>query len=347
MKKVICALLMLSMLVGCTTVNKNSGESSSEISSQDSSSKEIIVEETSSEEETKELILNPFTGEILQQPILNRPVAVMINNVEAALPQRGISTADIIYEMPVEYEITRLMAVYADYEKLPDIGSVRSARHDFVELIKPFNPLYIHFGYSPYGRKAIEEYGINNVNGIKIANTAFYQDKSLNKPSEHTWFTDLEHFKKGIQSNGYTTTLSEPIAPIFNFGGNDMATGEEMTTIEVGVTDVYKSKFVYDSSINKYYQFQNGKPRMDTNTNTQCAVTNVLVMNTKVGNVPNSVNKEITLENGSGFYLCNGKKIDVDFKKENKDSNLKVYTKDGKELVMNRGNVWVCVTNKG
>ncbi|MEG1027739.1 MAG: DUF3048 C-terminal domain-containing protein, partial [Oscillospiraceae bacterium] len=72
-----------------------------------------------------------------------------------------------------------------------------------------------------------------------------------------------------------------------------------------------------------------------------------LVMNTKVGNVPNSVNKEITLENGSGFYLCNGKKIDVDFKKENKDSNLKVYTKDGKELVMNRGNVWVCVTNKG
>ena len=35
-----------------------------------------------------------------------RPVAVMIN-VEAALPQYGISAADVIFEIPVEYDLTR------------------------------------------------------------------------------------------------------------------------------------------------------------------------------------------------------------------------------------------------
>ena len=42
-----------------------------------------------------------------------RPLAVMIDNVKAALPQRGLSEADIVYEMVTESGITRLMAVYS------------------------------------------------------------------------------------------------------------------------------------------------------------------------------------------------------------------------------------------
>lgn len=50
----------------------------------------------------------------------------MINNVEAALPQYGISAADVIFEIPVEYDLTRLMALYGDYTQVPDVCSVRS-----------------------------------------------------------------------------------------------------------------------------------------------------------------------------------------------------------------------------
>ena len=35
-----------------------------------------------------------------------RPVAVMVNNVDAALPQYGISAADLIFELPVEYDLS-------------------------------------------------------------------------------------------------------------------------------------------------------------------------------------------------------------------------------------------------
>lgn len=100
-----------------------------------------------SSEPEKEVYYSPLTGEAGydESLLLNRPVAVMVNNIEQSLPQRGISKADIVYEMPVEGGITRLMAVFSDYHDLPEIGSIRSARHDYVELALPLDAIYLHF----------------------------------------------------------------------------------------------------------------------------------------------------------------------------------------------------------
>ena len=40
-----------------------------------------------------------------------RPVAVMLNNIEAGCPQSGIANAGVVYEAPVEGDITRLMGI--------------------------------------------------------------------------------------------------------------------------------------------------------------------------------------------------------------------------------------------
>ena len=67
---------------------------------------------------------NPLTGldKADDLPDGQRPVAIMINNVQAALPQTGIGSADVIYEMETEGGITRMMAVYSDYTKVPLVG---------------------------------------------------------------------------------------------------------------------------------------------------------------------------------------------------------------------------------
>ena len=49
----------------------------------------------------------------------NRPVAVMLNNLKKAQPQLGNAQADIIYEVPAEGGITRMLAA------LPDLGRSR------------------------------------------------------------------------------------------------------------------------------------------------------------------------------------------------------------------------------
>ena len=47
-------------------------------------------------------------------------MAVMVNNVEKAMPQYGIGQADIIFEIPVEGDVTRFMALYGDYTKVSE-----------------------------------------------------------------------------------------------------------------------------------------------------------------------------------------------------------------------------------
>ena len=47
--------------------------------------------------------------------INKRPIALSVNNISDSWPQYGISDADIIFEIPVEYNITRLMALYGDF----------------------------------------------------------------------------------------------------------------------------------------------------------------------------------------------------------------------------------------
>ncbi|MEE1279228.1 MAG: DUF3048 domain-containing protein, partial [Oscillospiraceae bacterium] len=81
--------------------------------------------------EEQKFAKDPLTGEYTLDLSAKdkRPVAIMINNIKISLPQRGISEASIIYEALAEGGITRLMAVFPDVNKIPDVGSVRSARH--------------------------------------------------------------------------------------------------------------------------------------------------------------------------------------------------------------------------
>ena len=69
----------------------------------------------------KKADVNLLTGMegISKEAVGKRPIAVMVNNHKEAMPQYGISDADIIFEIPVEGAITRLMAVYGDYTKVP------------------------------------------------------------------------------------------------------------------------------------------------------------------------------------------------------------------------------------
>ena len=71
-----------------------------------------------------------LTGEWIDKDLAKKkPVAIMIGNTNDALPQYGLSQADVLYEAPAEGGITRLMPIFQDYSGLDKIGSVRSCRH--------------------------------------------------------------------------------------------------------------------------------------------------------------------------------------------------------------------------
>ena len=63
---------------------------------------------------------NALTGEArdADYPAGQRITAVMVNNITRARPQRGLSAAQMLFEIKVEGGITRIMAVYNDYHDI-------------------------------------------------------------------------------------------------------------------------------------------------------------------------------------------------------------------------------------
>ena len=90
---------------------------------------------------------SPFTGEPVAS--LGLVLAVKIDNLAAARPQTGLTAADIVYVLPVEGGLSRLLAVFSSHFP-PVIGPVRSAREDDLELLGQFGrPAFAYSGAQP------------------------------------------------------------------------------------------------------------------------------------------------------------------------------------------------------
>src|SRR6266480_3232960 len=90
---------------------------------------------------------SPFTGEPVSS--LSPVLAVKIDNSAPARPQTGLTDADIVYVLPVEGGLSRLMAIFSSH--YPTVaGPVRSARRDDLTLLRQFGqPGFAYSGATP------------------------------------------------------------------------------------------------------------------------------------------------------------------------------------------------------
>jgi hypothetical protein len=83
-------------------------------------------------------------------------LAVKIDNLAPARPQTGLTDADIIYVLPVEGGLSRILAVFSSHLP-PVIGPVRSAREDDLELLAQFGrPAFAYSGAQPHLLPVVE-----------------------------------------------------------------------------------------------------------------------------------------------------------------------------------------------
>src|SRR5215470_5265002 len=78
---------------------------------------------------------SPLTGEPVtgRRPVL----ALKIDNIVFARPQTGLTQADLVYLLPVEGGLSRILAVFSARFP-PVIGPVRSAREEDLQLLAQF-----------------------------------------------------------------------------------------------------------------------------------------------------------------------------------------------------------------
>lgn len=289
-----------------------------------------------------------LTGQwIDEEQAKKRPLAVMIGNTADALPQYGISFADVIYEVPVEGSYTRLMAIFQDYSGLDKIGSVRSCRHYFIYFAKEFDAIYTHYGQAVYAEPILAQDDVNNLSGMdgQIGSIMFYRD--TNRKAPHNAFISEEGINAGIEKKGYRTELSSDYQGHYQFAEDDkeieLTSGEDALVVSPGYF-VNKPWFVYNPEDGLYYRYEFKDKQIDGANEEQLAVKNILVQYCEWSYKDENGYMDInTTSGGDGIYITNGKMEKVTWTKANENSPARYFDESGNEITINQGKTWVCV----
>ena len=292
--------------------------------------------------------LSYLTGEPVQGDIRRRPVAVMMGNNKAGTPQSGISSAGVIYEAPVEGNMTRLMGIFEDYEKIPKIGSVRSCRDYYVSYAEEFEAIYAHFGQAVYALPYLEQ--IDNLNGLELEGSVFFRTEDRKAP--HNAYTSGERILQGIQVKGYEEYVSE------NYTGHYLfAEAPSETLLENGISantvslDNYKDNrpwFVYNAETKEYGRNQYGEPQIDLETGQQLTCDNIILQNSQY--VPYDENGYLNIMStgeGTGTFITRGKAIPITWARDEEQGITRYYDGNGQEIRLNPGKTWVEIILSG
>ncbi len=314
---------------------------------------ETIVEEEEPEETHEGEAKSFLTGEWIDENLAKqRPVSCMIGNTESALPQYGIGQAQVIYEAPVEGGLTRLMGIFEDYKGIEKLGSVRSSRLYYAYYSMGFDAIYLHYGQASYAQGFLESGQIDDLNGLEYAvdQAVIYRDKSKKAP--HNAYATGDGLVAGVELKKYTEEYAQDYQGHYQFAEDEKPvelsgeTCQDAAVVQPGY-QVNHPYFEYNPQDGLYYRYQYGAKQIDGNDSSQLAVKNVLLQNSSVRTLDSNGYLEIqTTGEGTGWYITNGKAVDIKWKRADNFSPTKYYDSDGKEITLNQGKTWVCITDQ-
>ena len=297
------------------------------------------------------LYRHPLTGEVLEQPWSGQLAAVMVNNIKAAMPQHGLSQADIIYEIEEESSITRNLAIYSDVSQVGTIGSIRSTRTYFVSVARAYDAYLVHCGtsvhaagggYDNSGSKLTAWKDIDQQSS-KFA-SAFYRDSErYNKGYawEHTLFTTGEKLATALEGQA----MSVP-AQVFAFKeGVELPGGATANEITIKFKGGKTTTFTYDAETGRYARSQHGSASVDGSNNQAETVKNVVAIYTSQWYCPQGHGHQYydTIGSGEGYAAVNGKIVAIKWSRASVNDPFVYTLADGTPLEMDVGNSYIAI----
>lgn len=340
-------ILCLSLISGCKKEEVIESESETE----------IIKPEPKPEPEPEPKICNPLTGEsgYDESKLNKRPFAIMINNIDAALPQYGIAGADIVFEIPVEGSITRMMAVFPDYTKVPNVCSIRSCRYYFPIFALSFDAIYCHWGMdNTYAGPIVSRLGVDRIDGGAYEGIFFQRDQERLDAGyawEHTGYLEGEKLTDYIEKEiGFRTEKKEGYETAFKFNDDEnpqTLPGGECKAAVLDFSGSYYSTFKYDDAKKTYLKLRADEPHIDGATGEQLTFNNILALETDIGYMDNGYHRSVDWSGGTGYYISNGSYMEINWAKEDEFAPIKITDKSGNEVSLNAGKTFIGVINPG
>ena len=276
-------------------------------------------------------LTSPFTGERIKY--LRRELIFKIDNIVYARPPKGLTKADIVYILPVDGWLSRIMAVFSSHVP-PVVGPVRSARQEDLKLLSQFGrPAFAFSGAQPFLLPFVEHARIVDLYDGKVG--GYYRDNSRIAPY------NLYARTKTLLHEAPHASLARDIG--FRFGSAP-AGGKRIHAYRVGYPAAHFI-FWWSHKQHRWLVSMDGKLARSAAGHILGGRT-VIVQYTKIGR---SIFREVggkppfavTVGHGRADVLRNGRRYHVRWVRHTRDSGTKFYFPNGHRMKFARGQVWV------
>ncbi len=271
-----------------------------------------------------------------------RAVGVMLAGDPINRPVSGFAQADLVFELPVLVsDVTRLLAVYQCGQP-GEIGSVRSARHDYLFLAEGVDAIVGHWGGSYHALNRIAAGEFDTINALSNPFNAYFRKSNL--PAPYNGFTTYEGQWNALQKLGYRTKTE--------FRGyafkDDPAPDERGAggSLSIAWPGQFRVKYEYDPATNTYQRYWAGVRQVDGEDGATPVAPSVVVVMRATNEFAegeggyNDVGIEgegdVTVYQDGGYITGRWSKDEL-----NKNDKLDFVDESGKEIEFTRGQVWI------
>ncbi len=308
----------------------------------------------STDPSTEGLVRSRLTNEWVEPEVANtRPIAVITPNESAAIPHYNLSKASILYEAPVEGGMTRMMAIYEDWEDLEKIGNVRSLRAYFGYWALEWDAYIIHVGGPFFIDEVLSK---PNVQDLDEDHTAFF--RSSDRKAPHNAYVSgsgikevIENRSLGLSYRGLADEQHFKFAPDDN--PNTLSQySDAVNATKVDMTGAYKLTrcyFEYNEDDGLYYRSQHlssstDGPHIDAVNGEQLTFKNLLVQYTYYEDLGEGyLAFQVHDTTRDGWFFTNGKGIHVTWEKTSDWGATRFYDDYGQEIELNTGKTMIMI----
>ncbi len=334
-------VLAAALLWGCGGPDAEETAREESPSEQEQKESEEKKEEENPPEETG--VVNPVTGlEVPEDKMERRPWIAMMDNHPDAVPQYGLSEADLIFEVLVEGGITRFMPVYISAK--PDkIGPVRSGRPYCLDIARGWDALFLHAGGSPQFYEEVAHVNLHNIDAMHLGNVYF---RSQDASAPHNLYADTGEVRQLAEDRGWAKGGN--YQERFQFVEEPLAGTASARRVSVSLSGWlgYEIRFDYDEKVNKYFRYSQGQAHRDRLDGEQLRVGNVIILTAATRRIPGDAKGRLQIDlvgEGDLLAFAAGKMARGSWEKDSAASPIKYRDEEGEMIELGPGRTWILI----
>ena len=282
--------------------------------------------------------------------LVSPSVACKIDNSEAARPQQGLNSTDVVFDEMVEGGLTRLVAIWHS-NKPTAIGPVRSIRPMDPDIISPYGGIVCYSGGQQIFVNLMRATSVFNASETTEQGKGTFS-RTKDREAPHNVIVNVSKLAANHPELAAPQTMWDFAADLKSASAMTAATATPVKSVQINYPSA-AAIWTWSPSTKSaagdagaWVRTQDGKPHVDKLTGQQVRATNIVVLDVKIdrsyadhkyGHIP----KTIMVSSGKAWVFTGGRSLEAKWQKTSQTGRILLTDAAGAAVTLAPGNTWV------